>query len=151
MTSKGYLLPYFWNLSTSSGFSEELWDLFVDFGLAWTETPWSHSANGTKTAFALRGFQRRSAQVCLCILYILVLWPRRGRNGGAIFPCSAVSPMCPLIILTPFCTQCHAVEHENKKHPASSQPSVQTRVSEWVAPKASVLSPASSLVFDEFL
>lgn len=34
-----------------------------------------------------------------------------GRNGGAIFPCSAVSP---LIIPTPFCTQCYAVEHENK-------------------------------------
>lgn len=28
--------------------------------------------------------------------------------------CSAVSPICPLIILTPFCTQCYAVEHENK-------------------------------------
>lgn len=31
-----------------------------------------------------------------------------------MFSCSAVSPMCPLIILTPFCTQCYAVEHENK-------------------------------------
>lgn len=59
-------------------------------------------------------------------------------------------PLCPLIILTPFCTLCHAVEHENKKHPASSQPSVQTQVSEWVAPKTSVLSPASSLVLMSF-
>lgn len=69
------------------------------------------TASGPKMACALRGFW---AQVSLCILYILVLRPGRGRNGGALFPCSAVSPMCPLIILTPFCTQCYAVEHENK-------------------------------------
>lgn len=52
-----------------------------------------------------------------------------GRNGGAIFPCSAVSPMCHL---TPFCTHCDAVEHENK----NTLPQVYqvSRHSEWVGP-----------------
>lgn len=51
-----------------------------------------------------------------------------GRNGGAIFPCSAVSPMCHL---TPFCTRCDAEEHENK----NTLPQVYKCpgiVSEWV-------------------
>lgn len=90
------------------------------------------TANVTKMALALRGFQRHSARVRLCITSTLVLWPRRGRNGGAIFPCSAVSPVCPLIILTPFCTRCYAVEHENKNTlPQVYQVSRHKLVSGW--------------------
>lgn len=62
-------------------------------------------------------------------------WGLGGREMEVLY----VSPMCPLII-TPFCTQCYAVEHENKNTLPSSQPSVQTPISEWVAPNTSVLS-----------
>lgn len=44
---------------------------------------------------------------------VWVLWPRWGRGGGALYPCSAVSS---LVKPTPLCTQCFAVEHENKNN-----------------------------------
>lgn len=104
------------------------------------------TASGTKMACALRGFW---AQACLCTLCTLVLWPRRGRNGGAIFPFSAVSPMCPLIILTPFCTRCYAVEHENKNTLPQVYP---VSIHKWVSglpPKLCSLS-CFLISFDSF-
>lgn len=96
------MLPYFWNPSMSSWIVGKLDGIcFVDRG------PIREHLNGPKMASSWRCFQRHSARVCLCMLYVLVP-SAEGETEVLNTQRSAVSP------LTPFCKHCFAVEHENK-------------------------------------
>lgn len=92
---------------------EEHCYLFMECGLASVvlRTSWSHSLPMLQR---WRQKHEGAFRDTLSVFVYCTSWCRGlggGRNGGAKNPCSAFSP---LIIPTPFCTQCYAVEHENK-------------------------------------
>lgn len=125
------------------------WTLrFVFWTVSWTALVYlvPFTANGTKMHQG--AFQRHSAHT---VHSGAMASAGEKWRGAIISPHAVLFLPCVLwSLLTPFCTQCYAVEHENKNTlPQVYQVSRHELVS-GAAPKTSVLSPDSSSVLIYF-